>query len=66
MKKRAMVWGWLFVSLSLMSCNIPIPPEVTTVTVRAHDLVDGFGGQEVVMDLTAVSGESFAITRLNQ
>jgi hypothetical protein len=44
--------------------NIPIPPEVTTVTVRAHDLVDGFGGQEVVVDLTAVSGKNFKVTRL--
>lgn len=46
--------------------NIPIPPEVTTVTVRAHDLVDGFGGQEIVVDLTAVSGPNFEVTRLNQ
>ncbi|WP_420627361.1 hypothetical protein [Candidatus Leptofilum sp.] len=45
--------------------NVPIPPEVTTVTVRAHDLVDGFGGQEVVVDLTAVSGEKFEVNRLN-
>ncbi|VAW38818.1 hypothetical protein MNBD_CHLOROFLEXI01-4686 [hydrothermal vent metagenome] len=46
--------------------NISIPAEVTTVTVRAHDLVDGFGGQEVVVDLTAVSGENFSVTRLEQ
>jgi hypothetical protein len=46
--------------------NIPIPAEVTTVTVRAHDLLDGFGGQEVVLDLTAVSGENFAVARLEQ
>ncbi|WP_420645328.1 hypothetical protein [Candidatus Leptofilum sp.] len=46
--------------------NIPIPPEVTTVTVRAHDLVNGFGGQEVVVDLTAVSGDKFEVTRLDQ
>ena len=43
--------------------NIPIPTEVTTVTVRAHDLVDGFGGQEVMVDLTAVSGENFEVSR---
>ena len=43
--------------------NIPIPPEVTTVTVRAHDLVDGFGGQEVVVDLTAASGDNFEVNR---
>ncbi len=45
--------------------NIPIPTEVTTVTVRAHDLVDGFGGQEVMVDLTAVSGDNFAVNRLD-
>ncbi|MCL4879836.1 MAG: hypothetical protein KJ064_24475 [Anaerolineae bacterium] len=28
-----------------------IPPEVTIVTGRAHDLVDGFGGQDIVVDL---------------
>lgn len=41
--------------------NITIPPDVTEVTVRAHDLVDGFGGQEVVVDLTAVSGPNFEV-----
>ena len=46
--------------------NIPIPPEITTVTVRAHDLVDGFGGQEVMVDLTAVSGDRYEVTRLDQ
>lgn len=45
--------------------GIPIPQEITTVTVRAHDLVDGFGGQEVVVDLTAVSGDNFAVNRLD-
>ncbi|MCP4416680.1 MAG: hypothetical protein GY805_08660, partial [Chloroflexi bacterium] len=46
--------------------NIPIPAEISTVTVRAHDLVDGFGGQEVVVDLTAVSGKNFEVIRLEQ
>lgn len=46
--------------------GIPIPPEVNSVTVRAHDLVDSFGGQQVVVDLTAVSGPNFEVTRLNQ
>lgn len=45
--------------------NIPIPADVTTVTVRAHDLVDGFGGQEVVVDLMAVSGKNFEVIRLD-
>lgn len=43
--------------------NIQIPTEVVQVTVRAHDLVDGFGGQEVMVDLTAVSGTNYTIER---
>ncbi len=43
--------------------GIVIPPDVTEVTVRAHDLVDGFGGQEVVVDLTAVSGPNFEVEK---
>jgi hypothetical protein len=38
-----------------------IPEGVTQVTVRAHDLLDGFGGKEVVVDLTAESGPDFEI-----
>ncbi len=45
--------------------RIEIPADVTEVTVRAHDLLDGFGGQEVAVDLTAVSGKDFAVQRLN-
>lgn len=44
--------------------NIAIPPDVTQVTVRAHDLVDGFGGQEIVLDLTQSSGDGFEVQRL--
>lgn len=43
--------------------GIVIPPDVTTVTVRAHDLVDGFGGQEITVDLTVTSGEGFEVIR---
>ncbi len=43
--------------------NIAIPPEITEVTVRAHDLVDGFGGKEVVVDLTAVSGSNYEVEK---
>ena len=39
--------------------GIVIPASVTSVTVRAHDLLDGFGGKEVVVDLTAVSSTDF-------
>ena len=31
--------------------GIVIPPDVRQVTVRAHDLVDGWGGREMVVDL---------------
>ena len=43
--------------------GIAIPEGVTEVRVRAHDLVDGFGGQEVVVDLTAGSGPNFEVER---
>jgi hypothetical protein len=43
--------------------GIAIPDGVTEVTVRAHDLVDGFGGREVVVDLTAESGTEFSVER---
>jgi hypothetical protein len=43
--------------------GIVIPAAVTQVTVRAHDLIDGFGGQEVVVDLTADSGTNFTVAR---
>lgn len=43
--------------------GIIIPADITQVTVRAHDLVDGFGGVEVVVDLTAVAGENFTVQK---
>lgn len=43
--------------------NIQIPAGVTQVTVRAHDLVDGFGGQEITVDLSQTSGQNFEIER---
>ncbi|MCD4685792.1 MAG: hypothetical protein K8S97_07635 [Anaerolineae bacterium] len=43
--------------------GIVIPAGVTHVTVRAHDLVDGWGGREVVVDLTADSGPDFEVER---
>jgi hypothetical protein len=41
--------------------GIVIPPGLTQVLVRAHDLVDGYGGQEVIVDLTQPSGEGFEV-----
>lgn len=43
--------------------NIAIPQDAISVTVRAHDLVDGFGGEEVIVDLTIDSGENFEVNR---
>lgn len=43
--------------------GIRIPDSVSEVTVRAHDLVDGFGGNEVVVDLTTASGPNFEVDR---
>lgn len=40
-----------------------VPPDVTEVLVRAHDLVDGFGGREVVVDLARESGPDFEVER---
>jgi hypothetical protein len=43
--------------------GITIPEGVTQVRVRAHDLVDGYGGREVVVDLEAGSGPDFEVER---
>lgn len=43
--------------------GIVIPEGVTKVRVRAHDLVDGYGGKEVVVDLTESSGPNFEVER---
>ncbi|MGB1286837.1 MAG: hypothetical protein ACPG7F_09915 [Aggregatilineales bacterium] len=43
--------------------GLVIPDGITSVTVRAHDLVNGFGGQEVVVGLTVDSGDNFEVER---
>jgi hypothetical protein len=43
--------------------GIAIPGGVTEVTVRAHDLVDGWGGREVTVDLTQASGPDYEVER---
>jgi hypothetical protein len=43
--------------------GIVIPESTTRVQVRAHDLADGFGGQEVTVDLTAAAGPGFEVER---
>ena len=44
--------------------GIVIPADVTQVRVRAHDLVDGYGGRKVVVDLTVSSGPDFEVERM--
>jgi hypothetical protein len=44
--------------------GIVIPAGVSRVRVRAHDLVDGYGGREVWVDLTIASGEGFEVEAL--
>ncbi len=44
--------------------GIAIPADVTSVTVRAHDLVDGYGGATVTVDLSAESGSQFEVIPL--
>ncbi len=43
--------------------GIIIPETLTQVTVRAHDLVDGYGGREVVVDLTVAEGPNIEVVR---
>lgn len=43
--------------------GLTIPDGVEEVTVRAHDIVDGFGGAEVVVTLTADSGSNFEVVQ---
>jgi hypothetical protein len=43
--------------------GIVIPEGVSKVQVRAHDLVDGFGGHEVLVDLAQDSGPGFEVQR---
>lgn len=44
--------------------GIIIPDGVSQVSVRAHDLVDGIGGREVMVDLTLQTGPDFEVERL--
>lgn len=43
--------------------GITIPAGVTQVQVRAHDIVDGFGGQEILIDLEKTSGPGYEVER---
>ncbi|MEN8173832.1 MAG: hypothetical protein ABFS03_13255 [Chloroflexota bacterium] len=43
--------------------GILIPDGITLLTVRAHDILDGFGGQEILVDLEEDSGPGFEVER---
>lgn len=43
--------------------GIVIPTAISSVTVRAHDLVDGFGGREITVQLDVAAGEGFEVQR---
>ena len=43
--------------------GIIIPAGIKQVQVRAHDLADGFGGQEILVDLEKNAGDGFEIIR---
>lgn len=43
--------------------GIKIPEGTARVTVRARDSLNGYGGQEVVVDLSAASGPGFQVIR---
>ncbi len=43
--------------------GIVIPADVSRVRVRAHDLVDGWGGHAIAVDLTVAAGEGFEVQR---
>lgn len=44
--------------------GITIPEGVTEVRVRAHDLVDGYGGKEINISLDRPSGAGFEVSRV--
>jgi hypothetical protein len=43
--------------------SIVVPDGVTILVVRAHDLIDGFGGRQISVDLLLDSGPDFEVER---
>jgi hypothetical protein len=43
--------------------GVIVEPEINEVTVRAHDLVDGFGGRTVTVDLLREKGPDYEVQR---
>lgn len=46
--------------------GVTIPAGAMQVTVRAHDLVNGFGGREVVVQLDRAEGADYTVERLSE
>ncbi|MEK6255743.1 MAG: hypothetical protein N2C13_00315 [Chloroflexota bacterium] len=45
--------------------GIVIPDGVAKVIVRANDLLHGFGGEEITVDLTQISGDNYEVQATN-
>jgi len=43
--------------------GIVIPPGVTKVNIRAHDIVDGYGGQEIIVDFGIDKGNGYELEK---
>lgn len=43
--------------------GLVIPEGINLITVRAHDLLHGFGGNEIQLDLSTASGSGYEIQR---
>lgn len=43
--------------------GIQIPAGAAIVIVRAHDILDGFGGVEISVDLTKSAGDGYSVER---
>lgn len=43
--------------------NIVIPSTITTVIVRAHDLIHGWGGQTITVNLTQPTGDGYTVEK---
>ncbi len=46
--------------------GLKISADIQKVRVRAHDIVDGFGGIEVVVDLITPKGDHFNVQRFRK
>ena len=44
--------------------GIIIPLEVSRVKVRAHDIVDGYGGKEIIVELDTNEGSGYQVERI--